>query len=132
MTASEAARVLAERGHISATCRARINNRITKERAMSSWNGAFDEPAMANELDYPVAPPENVHPVIYRAQIIQTMGLEYFKAMTFGSDEDFTLDNGMEAAKATWNTEWESDPEPRTLELGIAAAHSDLEHWVDD
>ncbi|MGE8135691.1 hypothetical protein ACQKO5_18960 [Novosphingobium subterraneum] len=86
----------------------------------------------AEALDYPVAPPENVHPVIYRAQIIQTMALEYLKAMTFGSEEDFTLDEGFEAAKATWDTEWDSDPAPRTLELGIAAARADLEHWVDD
>ena len=84
-------------------------------------------------LDYPVAPPENVHPIIYRAQIIQTMGLEYFKAMVLGSAENnFTLDHGMEAAKATWETEWDSDPQPRTIELGIQAARADLEHWVDD
>lgn len=84
------------------------------------------------ELDYPVAPTEGTHPVIYRAMIIQTMALEYLKAMTFNSDEDFTLDEGFEAAKATWETEWDSDPAPRTLELGIEAARSDLEYWTEE
>lgn len=83
------------------------------------------------ELDYPVAPDEGVAPVIYRAMIIQAMALHYLKAMQ-GSPEPFTLDNGFEAARATWDTEWEFDPKPRTIQLGIDEADNDLAYWNED
>jgi len=83
----------------------------------------------ADTTDYPLAAPGGLHPAIYRAQIIQAMALEYLKAMTFGSDEEFSLGQAMEAATATWGTEWDSDPQPRTIEFGIEAAQSDLEYW---
>lgn len=36
------------------------------------------------------------------------------------------------AAIATWDTEWPSDPEPRTFDHAIEAVDSDLEHWEAD
>lgn len=86
---------------------------------------------MLSELDYPVAAPDGVAPIIYRAQIIQTMALQYLKAMA-GSPEDFDLSNAMEAAMATWETDWDDDPAPRTLEAGIEAANADLVYWAED
>ena len=83
------------------------------------------------QLDYPVANPDDIAPVIFRAMLIQSMALEYFKAMQ-GSPEDFTLDDAMEAALATWGTEWSDHPQPRTLDAAIAEVQGDLEHWADD
>lgn len=83
------------------------------------------------DLDYPVAAPEGIAPVIYRAQIIQTMALQYMKHMA-GSPEPFTLDEAFEAAQATWETEWETDPAPRTLEAGIEEAEGDLQYWFEE
>lgn len=68
---------------------------------------------------------------ILDAMIIQTMALEYFKAMQ-GGDEEFTLDEAFEAALATWGTEWDDDPAPRTIEAGIEAAQQDLAYWGED
>ena len=69
--------------------------------------------------------------VIEDALIIQTMALEYFKAMQ-GGDDEFTLDEAFEAALATWGTEWDGDPEPRTLDRGIEAVHQDLVYWGEE
>jgi hypothetical protein len=38
----------------------------------------------------------------------------------------------MDAAKATWDTDWDDDPKPRTIEAGIEAADSDLAYWVEE
>ena len=54
---------------------------------------------MDKELDYPVAAPKDVAPVIYRAMIIQSMALQFFKYMQ-GSPEEFTMDEAFDAAKA--------------------------------
>ena len=85
---------------------------------------------MMSDLDYPVANPPDVAPVIYRAMIIQAMALEYFKLMR-GSEEPFDLDDALAAAHATWATDW-SNEGPRTIEMGIDEAQGDFEHWGDD
>jgi hypothetical protein len=68
---------------------------------------------------------------ILRAQIIQTMAVTYVNAMK-GSPEPFDLDDGMEAARATWDTEWDNDPAPRTIEAGIEAVNQDLQYWNEE
>lgn len=78
-------------------------------------------------LDYPVAAPEGISPVIFRAQILQNMALRYQQAVS-GLDQEEARD----AAMATWETDWETDPKPRTLEAANEAVDSDLEHWGDD
>ncbi len=78
--------------------------------------------------DYPVAAPDDIAPPIFRVMLIQSMALEYFKAM---QPSDFTLDNAMEAALATWETEWDEHPAPRTMEAALNEVRSDLEHWTD-
>ena len=87
---------------------------------------------MADEpLDYPVAAPDDIAPVIYRAMIIQSMAMQYFKYMQ-GAPEEFTLDNGFEAAKATWETDWPDDPEPRTIEASRDVVNDDLAYWNEE
>lgn len=82
-------------------------------------------------LDYPVAAPEGIAPVIYRAMIIQTMALEYIKYMA-GTDDPLTEDEAFDAAHAAWDTEWPDDPAPRTIEAGIEVANDDLSYWYED
>lgn len=85
------------------------------------------------ELDYPVAPDAGVAPVIYRAMIIQGMALRYFQAMQGGPDADeFTLENALEAAIATWETDWSSDPAPRTIDIGLKEVDADLQYWGEE
>ncbi|PZU65264.1 hypothetical protein [Sphingobium sp.] len=84
-----------------------------------------------DELDYPVAAPADVDPAIYRAQIIQTMATRYMNHMR-DVQPPFTMEEAMDAAKATWDTDWDDDPKPRTIEAGIEAADSDLAYWVEE
>lgn len=87
------------------------------------------------ELDYPVAAPDNVAPVIFRAQIIQLMALRYmtrFNANRAPSEEEMDLDFAMASAKATWESDWDTDPAPRTIEAAYEAVDSDLEYWTED
>lgn len=84
-----------------------------------------------DNLDYPVDTPPGVAPVIFRAQIIQTMALEYFNHMR-GAAEEFTMADAHEAAQATWETEWPTDPAPRTLEAGIRVSQDDLAYWNEE
>lgn len=65
---------------------------------------------------------------ILDAMIKQTMALTYFNA-TKGSPEPIDMDFAMEAALATWDTEWDNDPAPRTIEAGIEAVNQDLQYW---
>jgi hypothetical protein len=73
--------------------------------------------------DYPMAAMEGVEPVFVRQLMLQAMAAEYAKA-TGDSIEDM-----MSSARATWDTDWETDPAPRTVEAAVAAALSDLECW---
>lgn len=82
-------------------------------------------------LDYPVAAPRGVAPIIFRSQIIQTMALRYFAYMK-GVEPPFTMAEAHDAAMATWGSDWPSDPEPRTLEAGIEAAEDDLAYWNEE
>ena len=78
------------------------------------------------DLDYPVAAPENVDPVIFRAQIIQAMAAHYQKRTGIHADD------AMAAAIATWETDWDADPAPRTIGQAFDEVDADLEHWGDD
>ena len=78
---------------------------------------------MSNISAYPIAHMEGVSPVFAKQIMLQAMAGEYASA-TGESLEDM-----MPAARATWDTEWESDPEPRTVAAAVEAAQSDLQHW---
>jgi hypothetical protein len=78
--------------------------------------------------DNPVcAPVEGVDPAFVPQMIKQAMAVHYCKRVP-----GLSLDEGMEAAQATWETEWGSDPEPRTFEAAIDEVDGDLEHWGDE
>jgi len=79
------------------------------------------------DLDYPVAAPDGVAPVIFRAMLIQHMALRYMQSVP-----GLSLDEGMESAIATWGTDWDSDPAPRDYDDAADAVDSDLEHWEGD
>jgi hypothetical protein len=66
-----------------------------------------------------------------KAQILQAMAVQYCNHMQ-GSDEPFSLSDGFEAANNTWDTEWDDDPLPRTIEAGIEAANQDLAYWNEE
>jgi hypothetical protein len=40
--------------------------------------------------------------------------------------------DALDAAVATWETEWETDPEPRTFENANEAVDADLVYWGED
>lgn len=84
-----------------------------------------------DQLDYPVAAPEDIAPNIFRAQIIQTMATRYLNHMK-GVEPPFTMEEALDAARATWGTEWPDDPAPRTIEAGIEAADDDLAYWNEE
>ena len=86
---------------------------------------------MSEELDYPVAAPPDIPPVIYRAMIIQSMAMQYFKYMQ-DAPEDFTTGEAFDAAKATWETDWPDDPEPRTIEASRDVVNDDLAYWNEE
>lgn len=80
-----------------------------------------------NDLgDYAVAHPSNVAPVLFRAMLIGVMATRYAERTGMSMDEAF------DPARATWDTEWELDPAPRTAEMALDAVDSDLEHWGDE
>ena len=81
--------------------------------------------------DYPVDAPTGVDPVIFRAQINQTMAGRYSAAMN-GSPEPFTQADAYSAAMATWETDWSDDPNPRTIEAALAEVDGDLSYWGEE
>ena len=83
------------------------------------------------DLDYPVANPSNIAPIIFRAMILQQMAMQYFNYMR-GSDEEFTMSDAFNAAHATWETDWDTDPSPRTLEAARDEVRNDLAYWCEE
>jgi hypothetical protein len=79
------------------------------------------------DFTVPVAAPPDVDPIFYRAQMLQTMAMTYKRAVKDLSDEDATA-----SALATWETEWDDDPAPRTMDAAIQAVVADLDYWGDD
>lgn len=77
-------------------------------------------------LDYPVQTLENVAPTFVRAMIIQAMAVQYARSVP-----GLTLDEAFDAARATWKTEWSSDPAPRTFEAAREVVSDDLECWEE-
>lgn len=87
-----------------------------------------------HRLDYPVAAPEGVAPVIFRAQIIQLMALRYMTRFNAGKHPDepeMDMEFAMRSALATWETDWDCDPNGRTIEDGLTAVYDDLEYWCE-
>lgn len=73
--------------------------------------------------DYPCAPIEGVDPVFVPYMLRGAMALRYARCT------DMDYDDAVECAVATWDTDWETDPSPRTLANAVEAVDSDLEHW---
>ena len=86
---------------------------------------------MTDYSQFPVDAPLGVDPVIFRSQILQSMALQYFEAMG-SNDAKFSMAEAFEAAAATWETEWDDDPAPRTLESARDAVSADLEYWNEE
>jgi len=74
-----------------------------------------------------MAIPAGIDHLTYRALIVQAMSGLYLSAVP-----DLGEDGALDAAIATWDTDWDCDPEPRTIAHGIEAASSDLEHWAEN
>jgi hypothetical protein len=83
--------------------------------------------AVMAHLDYPVAAPDGVEPIIFRSQIIQAMVVRYRCAVP-----DLSFQEALEAALATWWTNWPTDPAPRTLEAAAEEVDGDLPYWGED
>lgn len=77
-------------------------------------------------LEYPCAPIEGVGGRFVPVLLRSSMAARYCAAVP-----DLTLDQGMDAALATWDTDWDSDPAPRTIEAAIITVDGDLECWGD-
>ena len=76
--------------------------------------------------EYPCAPIEGVEPIFVPHMIKGAMACRYARAARMSMDEAFTF------AVATWETEWPSDPEPRTFEAAMEAVDGDLEYWNEE
>lgn len=74
-----------------------------------------------------IAPIEGVAPNIAEAWLRQTMATRYQRRVP-----DLTDEEARTHATATWESEWETDPRPRTLEAAIEAVDSDLEYWGEE
>jgi hypothetical protein len=91
-----------------------------------SCGGGGMSKALDQIEDYPLATPEGVDPVIYKAQMLQAMANRYERSVPGLNHED-----GYAAAVATWETEWPDDPSPRTMAAALEAVDEDLTEWVE-
>ena len=83
---------------------------------------------MADELgEYPLAPIADVEPIFVRQMMLGAMALTYRSAVP-----DLTMEEAHDAARATWDTEWPTDPQPRTFDDAVEAVRCDLEYWKED
>lgn len=73
--------------------------------------------------NYPLAKVKGVPDCLVRQTMLQAMAHVYAVATKCSMHEM------MDAARATWDTEWDTDPSPRTIKGAVAAAESDLQHW---
>lgn len=82
---------------------------------------------MTQALDYPVAAPDGVDPIIFRSQIIQAMAVRYQQAVP-----DLSNEEAHDSAMSTWDTEWEADPAPRTVLASYTEVDADLSYWGEE
>jgi hypothetical protein len=76
--------------------------------------------------DYPVVDMPDVLPIFVRSMILGAMATQYVQAVP-----DLSLMEGFAAAKATWETDWDGDPAPRTFEAAREEVENDLQCWED-
>lgn len=76
--------------------------------------------------EYPCAPIEGVAPFLIESVLRQTMALRFMQAT------DCTMDEAVMLATASWETDWESDPSPRTIEHAKQAVDAALEYWIEE
>lgn len=73
---------------------------------------------------YPTVEVADVDPLFVRHMMLGAMAIHYRRYVT-----DLPYEDAIASARATWETDWPNDPEPRTFEQAIEAVDSDLEHW---
>ena len=74
-----------------------------------------------------IVAPADVDPIIYRSQIIQVMAARYQQAVP-----DLSNEQAHDAAMSTWGTDWDADPEPRTIEASRSEVDADLSYWGEE
>lgn len=77
---------------------------------------------------YPCEPLEGVQAQFVPHILIGAMACRYCRAV--GPEMD--ISEGMDAAMATWETEWDSDPAPRTYAAAMEEVDNDLQYWTED
>lgn len=78
------------------------------------------------DLPTRIAPIEGIAEPLWKPTLLHAM------AARFCSRARIDLSEGMDAAVAVWESEWDSDPEPRTMEMAMDAVDDELEHWCED
>lgn len=73
------------------------------------------------------APIPGVEPIFWPHMLKAAMATRFCRAC----GPEMTFEQGMDAAVATWETDWDSDPAPRSFEHAMDAADSEMEHWHD-
>lgn len=72
------------------------------------------------------APIDGVDPIFVPHMLKGAMACRYARAANIPFDE------AVNAANATWETDWETDPEPRTFDHANEAVDFDLAYWEED
>jgi hypothetical protein len=71
---------------------------------------------------------EGVDPIFVPHILKGAMACRFCRAVGPG----MSLSQGYDAAIATWETEWPSDPEPRTYEAAMEVVDDELSYWGED
>ena len=74
------------------------------------------------------APVEGLDPMFLPAMLKGAMACRFCRAV----GPEMSIDQGMDAAIATWETEWPDDPEPRTFEAAMEAVDDELSCWTEE
>lgn len=83
------------------------------------------EPATMSATEAEIAAIHGVNRLLWMPMLLHAMAGRYCQQAQLCPSE------GMDAAVATWGTEWEDDPAPRTMQMALDAVDSDLQHWRD-
>lgn len=76
--------------------------------------------------EYAIEPIEGVDPALIPHMMLGAMAARYAR------QAQIEMSDAFEAARATWHTEWDSHPRPRTMQDALDAVDSDLEYWDEE
>ena len=82
-------------------------------------------PATMSATDTEIAAIHGVNRLLWKPMLLHAMAGRYCQQAQLCPSE------GMDAAVATWETKWDDDPVPRTMQMALDAVDSDLQHWRD-